>query len=130
MLNGTGMLGIDAQWTYTYNGTMTIHAYHCPRFFTTWWDGEAQQTAFVWVSKRKLLNPPNNPLWQTLRIVSTTSTGPNCDFYSPDCHGEGSVHGELSAPSPNSTSLLLSDHINESVVPKSPIENPCDGDQD
>ena len=127
---GNGMLGIDAQWTYTYNGTMTIHAYHCPRFFTSWWDGEAQQTAFVWVNKKNQLLPPINPLWQQMRLVSTTSTGPTCSYYTPSSYGEGTMPNQISIANPTSAALLMTDDILINLRNKTPIENPCDGAQD
>lgn len=105
---GTGMLGINAQWTYTYTpNTMQIYAYHCPRFFVTWWDGESQQTAFVWHNKKNQIPPPINPVWQQLRIVSTSGSGTVCDLWQPPIHSGGGEPGHVALPSPVSVNPFM-----------------------
>jgi hypothetical protein len=129
---GTGMLGVNTQWSY-YNGPNKVYivSYHCPRFFTTWWDGEAQQTAFAWQNKKNLLPPPINPLWQQLRIVSTTGSGTLCDIWQVGSACDGQEPGYLVLPSPIAVNPYLTASLYfDGVLPVDYFQQPCDNAHD
>ncbi len=113
---GTGMLGINTQWAYV-NAPSTVYivAYHCPRFFATWWDGKAQQTAFVWHNKKNLIPPPINPVWQQLRIVSTTGSGTLCNIWQTGSACDGQEPGYLILPNPYSVNPFMHAGLNYKI---------------
>ena len=81
-LFGTGFFSVETQWPYYYNGNMNAYGYHAPRFFTTWYTGETQETSWAWPNMSDAA--PINPLRHEIRIKCTiagTGDGGDCDAF-------------------------------------------------
>lgn len=129
-LFGTGFFSVETQWPYYYNGNMIAYGYHAPRFFTTWFANDVQETSWTWPNMSNVA--PINPLRHEIRIQCTIAgigDGGNCDAFEIESNYSGSSPEQSIGPSisiwNNIYPIFL---INQEPNNLKPDPQSCDGD--